>query len=402
MENSEGKIWTGQFFVALINNFFLFIVYYALLTILPVYIINDLKGTEGQAGLAITIFMLSAIAVRPFAGKIIEKFGKRKILLISELFFCISTILYVFIDSLPLLFALRLFHGIWFSLVTTVLISIVNDIIPDSRKGAGIGYFSMSSNLAVVFGPFIALTTIQWSTFKILVIALATAVVIGYLFAFTLKVREYQVPRTTEKRARLTLHDLFEVKALPIAIIAGLTAFAYTSVMSFISVYAETKDVFEYVSLFFVVFAVAMMSVRPITGPLYDTKGPSAVLYPSFIFFAAGLFLLSTMDSAVTLFIAAVLIGVGYGSVVPCAQALAIQSAEKHRSAHATSTFWTFFDSGMALGAFSLGIVSAHWGYSSLYVVCGFVIIFTIVIYWLLLRGHKKVTYTDSASVQGK
>ena len=164
-QTNEAKIWTGPFFVALINNFFLFIIYYALLTILPIYILGELNGTEGQAGLAMTIFMLSAIIMRPFSGKIIEMFGKRKTLLISEFFFCLSSILYVFIDSLSLLLALRFFHGIWFSIATTVLIAIVNDIIPESRKGTGLGYFAMSMNLAVVFGPFIGL--MPYSGFRI-------------------------------------------------------------------------------------------------------------------------------------------------------------------------------------------------------------------------------------------
>ena len=44
-QTDEAKIWTGPFVVALINNFFLFIVYYALVTILPVYILSELNGT---------------------------------------------------------------------------------------------------------------------------------------------------------------------------------------------------------------------------------------------------------------------------------------------------------------------------------------------------------------------
>ena len=400
MKKNEEKIWTGPFFVALINNFFLFIVYYALLTILPVYILNDLNGTAGQAGLALTIFMLAAIIVRPFSGKIIEMFGKRKTLLISELFFCLSTILYFFIDSLSLLLALRLFHGISFSFVTTVLIAIVNDIIPESRKGAGLGYFAMSMNLAVVFGPFIGLTALQLFSYKALIIGLATAVVIGYLFAFTLKVSEYRPQLSTEKRNRLSWHDLFEKKAIPIAIVGSLTAFAYASIMSFISVYAETRGVFEYVSLFFIAFAIAMMVVRPFTGQLYDTKGPNAVIYPSFLFFAAGLFLLSNMHTVSTLLIAGVLIGIGYGSIVPCFQALAIQSAQKHRSGHATSTFFTLFDSGMAAGAFVLGIVSAQWGFSTLYILCGVIIILTIPVYRRLVSRKKEVRYSESVYSQ--
>ena len=401
-ETNKAKIWTGPFFVALSNNFFLFVVYYGLLTILPVYILNELNGTAGQAGLAMTLFMLSAIIVRPFAGKIIEILGKRKTLLISELFFCLSSILYIFIDSLTLLLVLRFFHGIWFSIVTTVLIAIANDMIPESRKGEGLGYFAMSMNLAVVFGPFIALTALQWVSYKVLFSGLAIIVVIGYLFAFTLKVSEYRPQPSKVKHHRLSWQDFFETKAIPIAVVGCFTAFAYASIMSFISVYAETRGVFEYVSLFFIVFAIAMIIVRPFTGRLYDTKGPSAVIYPSFVFFAAGLFLLSTMNSVSTLLIAGALIGVGYGSIVPCFQTLAIQSAQKHRSGHATSTFFTLFDSGMAIGAFVLGIVSAHWGYSVLYILCGVVIILTVPVYWKVGHGDKKVTYSKSVSSQGE
>lgn len=394
-EKSTEKIWTGQFIVSVLNNFFIFIVYYALLTVLPVFIVTDLNGTEGQAGLAMTIFMLSAIIVRPFSGKIIEKFGKRKTLLVFQLLFCLSSILYVFIDSLSLLLALRLVHGVWFSVLTTALIAIANDIIPDSRKGAGLGYFAMSMNLAVVFGPFIGLTALQLFSYKTLMIGLAVIVTIGYLVAFTLKVSENPPQLSTGTRPRFSWHDLLEMKAMPIAIVSCLTAFSYASIMSYISVFAETRGIFEYVSLFFIVFAVAMMLVRPFTGRLYDTKGPNSVIYPSFILFAAGLFLLSTMNTVATLLIAAVLIGIGYGSIVPCFYAFAIQSAEKHRSGHATSTLFTLFDFGMATGAFVLGIVSVQWGYSALYIVCGVIIILTIVVYWRLINGKKGVQYRE-------
>ena len=403
-QTDEAKIWTGPFFVALINNFSLFIVYYALLAILPVYILGELNGTEGQAGLSLTLFMLSAIIVRPFSGKIIEIFGKRKTLFISQFLFCLSTILYIFIDSISFLLVLRLFHGIWFSLATTAFVAIVNDIIPESRKGTGLGYFAMAMNLGVVFGPLIALVASQWLSYKALYIGLALILIIGYFFLFSLKVTEYQPPSaSTARRHRLSWHDFVETKVIPIATVSFLTAFAYASIISFISVYAETKGVFEYVSLFFIVFAATMISVRPFTGRLYDRKGPNAVIYPSLIFFAAGLFLLSTMSSVITLLIAGGLIGIGYGSLFPCFQALAIQSAPKHRSGHATSTFFILFDSGMAIGAFVLGIVSAQWGFSTLYLLCGIVTILTILVYWTIVgrkKENKEVVYSKSVSSQ--
>jgi len=404
-EQNKAKIWTGPFIVAVFNNFFLFVVYYGLLTVLPVYILTDLNGTEGQAGLAMTTFMISAILVRPFSGKIIEKLGKRKTLLLSQFFFCLSTVLYFFIDSLSLLFTLRLFHGIWFSIVTTVLIAIANDIVPESRKGAGLGYFAMSMNLAVVFGPFIGLTVLQFFSYEVLIIGLSAIVIIGYLFAFSLRVPEYRSAPSTGEKKRFSWNDLFEKRAVPVAIVGGLTAFSYASIMSFISVYAEAKGLFEYVNLFFIVFAVAMIAVRPYTGRLYDTKGPGSVIYPSFVFFGAGLFLLAVMNSLPALLVAAVFIGIGYGSIVPCFQALALQSAEEHRSGYATSTFFTLFDSGMAVGAFLLGIASAEWGFSFMYIISGIVIVLTIPIYWKLVKVpkqtvHEKTDETDSEITQ--
>ncbi|MFB5282641.1 MFS transporter [Peribacillus sp. Hz7] len=392
---NASKIWTMPFFVALINNFFLFIVYYSLITILPVYVIRELKGSEVQAGLMMTIFMLSAIFVRPFSGKIIDVLGKRKTLIVAELFFGLSTFLYLWVDDLYLLLALRFFHGIWFSIVTTVLIAIANDIVPDKRKGEGLGYFAMSMNLAVVVGPFIALTAVQFFPYQSLFLGLAVAIVIGFLGSFSIKISENR-PIILERKP-LSIHDLFEVRAIPIAIVGCLTAFSYSSIMSFISVYAEGEGVFEYVSLFFVVFASAMILVRPFTGRLYDRRGPNYVIYPSFIFFAIGLFVLSSMHSVTMLLIAGALIGMGYGSIVPCFQTLAIQSAEKHRSSHATSTFFTLFDSGMAAGAFVLGIISSYLGYSMLYIICGIIVVITIPVYkQLSSRKYKNERIVDS------
>lgn len=43
-------------------------------------------------------------------------------------------------------------------MATTIKGAIIADFVPKSRKGKGMGYFVMSSNLAMVIGPFIALT----------------------------------------------------------------------------------------------------------------------------------------------------------------------------------------------------------------------------------------------------
>ncbi|WP_282138501.1 MFS transporter [Rossellomorea aquimaris] len=378
--SNQTSIWTRPFFMALVNNFFIFLVFYSLLTVLPLYVIDELNGTEGEAGLATTIFLLSAIIIRPFSGKIIELLGKKKTLIISVMFFGISSFIYFWVNDFYLLMGLRFFHGIWFSIGTTVLVAIAADMIPPHRKGEGLGYFAMSMNLAVVVGPFISLALIQWVAYSTLFMGLSFVIVIGFLCSFGIQVSEDDGVEA-KTPGRLTFKDLIEVKAIPISLVGFLTSFAYSGIMSFISVYAKSVGIFESVSLFFVVFAAAMLLSRPYTGRLYDRSGPNAVIYPSLIIFAIGLILLSIAQSVLLLLIAGTLIGLGYGALLPSFQTMSIQAAPKRRTGHATATFFIFYDLGIAVGSFVLGVVSSQFGFSALYIICSGMIFVTIVVY---------------------
>ena len=66
-----------------------------------------------------------------------------------------------------------------FSVITTAAGSLAADIVPANRKGAGLGYFAMSTNLAVVIGPFIGLLLIQYSSFNVLFIVMSICILAG-------------------------------------------------------------------------------------------------------------------------------------------------------------------------------------------------------------------------------
>lgn len=64
--------------MVLLVNLFVFVFFYTFLTVLPIYTLQELGGTESQGGLLISLFLLSAIITRPFSGAIVERFGKKK------------------------------------------------------------------------------------------------------------------------------------------------------------------------------------------------------------------------------------------------------------------------------------------------------------------------------------
>ena len=381
-------LWNRSFILCLFNNLFLFIFYFAQTTILPIYILNDLGGTLTQAGLAMTLFMVSSIAVRPFSGLIIEKLGRKKTLYLSETLFCVFAAAYVFADNLSALLLIRFLHGIWFSILTTVTVPIANDFIPAQRKGEGMGYFVMSVNLGIVLGPLIGLTLIQDFSYLFVTSILAGIIFVGFIFCFMIPIQQEVKTVPTVKR-RLGINDFIEKKALSVSVLALLISFSYASIMSYISPFADARGLLEYASLFFVVFAIAMMSLRPITGKIYDKKGPSYVIYPAIALFAAGLALLSQIQTLTGFMFAAVCIGMGFGSVQPCLQTLAIQRADKSRIGHATSTFFSCYDIGIALGSLLLGMIIAQQGYSFAYLVCAGLTLLSLGFFAFFVNGKN-------------
>lgn len=389
--DTKNQIFTKRFISLFFTNMAVFFVFYGLVTTLPLYAIGALGRTDEDAGLLVTVFLISAIIVRPFSGKLLDIFGKKRMLIISIILYFLCTILYIFVKPFVLLLILRFFQGIWFSIVTTAAGSLAADIVPANRKGTGLGYFTMSTNLAVVIGPFVGLLLIQHFSYNILFIVLSIIVLLGSLIALTIKTDDLSIPDNVDRSFKFSFKDLFERKALPIAMLASLVAFAYASVLSFISIYAEQQNLLSVASYFYAVFAAAMLITRPFTGKIYDQKGPKYVILPAFIIFAVGLFMLSFSTGAVLFLIAAIFIGIGYGTLTTSFQSLAVQSTVHQRSGYATATYFTLFDLGIAAGSYILGVIAVQLNYATVYMIAGFVLVFVFFLYSMMfLKENKK------------
>lgn len=384
------KIWTKDFISIALVHFLMFTVFYALLTTLPLYVINELGESESKAGLVVTFMLISAILIRPFSAKIIEIFGKKKTLLVSIILFALTTFIYIWMDSFVPLMIVRFIHGISFGIVSTVTVAIAADIIPNSRKGTGMGYFTMFLNLALVAGPFIGLTILQVTSFENLFIILNILMVLSVVFSLIVQVKEFLPKEKNTVNLKLKFSDLLDVKSLPIALIAMLVGFSYASILSYVSVYAEDIGLETAANYFFLVFAIVMIASRPSLGRAFDVRGPRFVLIPSLLIFAVGLVLLGFTTSAILLLVAAGFIGLGYGTLVPGFQTMAIQRTDRHRSSHAISTFYIFYDIGIAAGSYILGLIVSNSGYDTMYFTSGAILVLAVILFNMYLNSQEE------------
>jgi MFS family permease len=387
---NETKLWTKDFISISLSNFFLFLTFYILLVTLPIFSIQEFNSSASTAGLMTTVFLLSAIISRPLAGQWLEQAGGKKVLITALIIFSASSLLYFFPTSVTGFLVIRLLHGIGFGMATTAAGAIVADLIPSKLRGEGMGYFVMSTNLAMVLGPFIGLTTIhQWGANTMFVLSVVVAIG-ALLTGLTVKLTKHvQQPESLAVQSSFSFRSFFEASAVPIALVGSFLAIVYSALLSFVSVYATEIHVEEVSSLFFVVYAVVLLISRPFTGKWFDQFGPNVIVFPAIGLFSIGMFILSISNGAGSFLLSAALIGLGWGTLFPTFQTIAIQHALPRKRGLATATFLSIYDIGIAMGSFLVGLMVTKMDYSSLYFLSAFYVLIGAVLYYFL---HVRIT----------
>ncbi|SOC24296.1 predicted MFS family arabinose efflux permease [Ureibacillus xyleni] len=391
---NKEKLWTKDFLIVSGVNFLLTLVFYLLIVIIGVFAVNEYHATTSQAGLVTGIFIVGTLIGRLCIGRYIDSIGRKRTLFIGLILFISTTVLYFIHLGITFLLITRLLHGITLGIASTATGTIVAQVIPNTRKGEGIGYYSMSTTLATAIGPFIGLymtqhTSTQW----IFILCLALGL-FSFITALFVRVPVLVITKeTTEKGFKLS--QFIEPNAVPIAVITLVVAFCYSSVLSFINFYAIEIDLVSTASFFFLFYSLAVLISRPFTGRLMDVKGANTVMYPAFILFAIGMYLLGVAQNSFTFLLGGVLIGLGFGNMQSCTQAIAIKLNPSHRMGLATSTFFIFLDAGLGFGPYLLGFFIPTLSYSMLYLILAFVVLASSGLYFLLHGKKDKVVFSE-------
>jgi len=271
---NKGRLWTKDFITASVINFFVFLIHFLLLVTIASYAVDKFHASTNIAGLVAGIFIIGALIGRLGAGRIIEDIGSKRILIISTLFFIITSVLYFAAINLFLLIIIRFLHGIVFGVASTATGTIVAQIIPHGRRGEGIGYYSIGAILAVALGPFVGVLLIQHVDFKMIFIFNSILAVISFAISFVVSEPTYESPRQDQVKAvkSFQISNFLEFKAIPISIIILVIGFSYSGVLTFISLYTKQIHLEEAASFYFLVYAITVLLSRPFSGRLFDIK----------------------------------------------------------------------------------------------------------------------------------
>jgi len=349
------KIFTSSFLFLFISNFLIFIGFEMLLPILPAYLLS-INASSIQVGLVTTIFTIGAILIRPFVGYyLIDNKGKH-LAIGACVTLLIITMLYPFLNIIWLFLLLRFFHGVAWGVSTTANSTMVVDLIPKARLGEGMGYFSISTTVGAIIAPSIGILLYNAFSFQILIYS---SVILSLLAIVGLQFVHSSTPVKYEKRPFRFVEAIFEKDVRFQALLTVITTLGFGAIITFLVLYGEQKGI-EHIFLFFLINAIVSTLLRPFTGKWFDKNGPWSIIIVSAILGFLSLIVLSYTTNNLSLIIAAILFGAGYGTIMPCLQTWTVQKVDEAKSGAANATFLSSFDVGVGISAFVLGIL-AEW-----------------------------------------
>lgn len=365
-------------------NFVIYLVYYLLMVIIAVVVHTNLHASLAQAGLASGIYVIGTLLARLFIGQQLDIIGRKQSLRYGAILYLVSTLAYLVIPNIGVMFVVRLVNGFAYGMASTATNAIVTDYIPEDKKGLGINFYGLSTSLAAAIGPFVGMILLHLTNFRFIVEVSSALILLTTIATLILPVRNLVL--TPERKADLrhmTFDNLIERNTIFIASIGFLMGFSYSSVLSFLSSYAKTIHLVGISSFFFVVYALVITITRPMAGRIFDVKGEDYVMYPSYISLAIGLVILGLTHSGFTLLVAGAFIGLGYGTFMSNGQAVALKMAPNAlRVGVSLSTYFIGLDLGIGVGPFVLGDIEKLMNFRELYLLAAIIPVIAGLLYY--------------------
>nr|WP_242403776.1 MFS transporter [Paenibacillus pini] len=304
MNRNPEKLWTREFIMLTICNLLLFLNLQMVVSPLPVYVKEHFHANTLIVSLFTTVFALSAIATRLFSAKALEKGKRNTILFLGLAIMLLSTAGYLWSGTIALLLLMRILFGIGFGMGSTTLPTMASGIIPTRRLGEGMGYFGLSTSIALSLGPVIGSTLLDYSGFSSLVYATMIVIVVIFPLVYPLS-RRVPSPRAVVPSdfTAVPSKRKFPRSLLMPSLLNLLMSVTYGGLLGFLNLFGKEVHLAN-ISLFFLFNAVAVVIIRPISGKIYDRKGHVALLIPAALFLIVGIWLLSISSSTGSLALA--------------------------------------------------------------------------------------------------
>ena len=230
--------------ILLSNIFFVFLGIGLVIPVLPT-IMNELNISGTAVGYLTAAFALAQLIFSPFAGRAVDKYGRKIMIVIGLFIFSFSELLFGLGNTIEVLFVSRILGGISGAFIMPAVTAFIADITTLKTRPKALGYMSATISTGFIIGPGIGGFLAEIGTRIPFFSAAACGLIVAILSIIILKEprkkdQEVMTDQTMEV-GKSTFRKILMPMFLVAFIVIFISTFGLAAFDSFFSLYTNHK-----------------------------------------------------------------------------------------------------------------------------------------------------------------
>nr|WP_306298918.1 MFS transporter [Bacillus sp. OV166] len=355
------------------------------------------KYVQHWSGITFGITFVSAFLFSPIWGRIGDRYGRKRILIISGLGMGLSIFLMGYVHSVWQLLLLRFFMG-FFSGFIPMSQAFISTQTPKEIAGRVLGTLQTGSITGSLLGPMLGgvladslgySTTFKWTSISIFISAL-----------LVIATKEFLIPISKGAKTHYSSKEVFKhiirnPVLLTVLLISALVQIAHFSIQPILSLFVSdlhgTTNVAFYSGIAFSAAGLGNLLMSRNWGKIADKYGYIKILV--ILLFLAGIVYLpgAAVSSLWQLVIIRFALGVTIGGIIPVRIAYIRQEAPIAMQGEVLGYNTSLRFLGNIVGPMLGGFVSGYYGFSAVFIITSSLLIISGFILFVSMHRHPKL-----------
>lgn len=322
------------------------------------FVQGPLGSDETGVGLAGAAFGITTLVLRPFAGRLADRRGRRPLLIGGSMLFAVVVLGHVVASELLFLLGLRLLLGVAEAFYFVAGFAALADLAPPGRTGEALSFNSLALYVGLALGPIIGELLVSAGGYSMAWIG-------GFALGVVACVLALRIPETLSTAGGVGS----EVPPAPLihraAVGPGMALFTGVAAMSGYLLLAgphAERNGLDVWSLAFLLFGGIVIALRLAFARLPDRVPPLRLGAAALALSGVGLAAAAVAPGVPGLLVGTALLAAGVAFMTPAlfAATFARVASSERGAAAGTATFFT--DLGFGAGPLLMGLVAASAG----------------------------------------